>query len=171
MKCENCHVNEAIIHITKGSGFEKFDKYLCESCANESFKGEISQLDEPFNIHELLKSLSNYQRGNYSERRVKRCETCGSTLDNIIQHAKFGCGDCYSTFNGPAKEMIMRVQSNQSEHVGKVPEKSMAHMKTKKELERLKKRLDELVSEQAFEDAVIVRDKIKELEAGDGHEG
>lgn len=169
MKCENCQDNEAIIHITKGSGFETFDKYLCEECANASFEGEVSHVDEPFNIHQLLKSLSSYQQAT-EPRQVKRCETCGSTLDTIIKNAKFGCADCYTTFTDAAGEMTSRVQSNQSEHLGKIPKRSMEHMKVKKEIERLNKQLDALVSEQEFEKAVVVRDRIRELEAGESHE-
>lgn len=170
MKCENCQTNEAIIHVTKGSGFQKFDKYLCEDCANASFDVGITQNDAPSNIHQLLKALSNMQRKQYRDRPVKRCETCGSSLDVILKHAKFGCADCYRTFPEATREIIARVQSNQVKHIGAVPAKAEAHLKIKQQIDTLKSELDVLIEQQNFEEAVVVRDKIRALESGEQHE-
>lgn len=170
MKCENCQTNEAIIHVTKGTGFQKFDKYLCEDCANASFNAGISENATPSNIHQLLKALSNMQRKQYRDRPVRRCESCGSTLDVILKHAKFGCADCYRTFPEATREIIARVQSNQVTHVGAVPAQAAAHLKVKQQIDALKSELEELVEQQNFEEAVVVRDKIRELESGDQHE-
>ena len=81
---------------------------------------------------------------------------------------KFGCPDCYITFGSQAADIISRVQAHQSEHVGKVPVKARAQLKTKKQLEQLKGELAKLVEAQEFEEAAVVRDEIKALEqAGD----
>lgn len=170
MKCENCQTNEAIIHVTKGSGFQKFDEYLCEDCANASFDVGMSQSDAPSNIHQLLKALSNMQRKQYRDRPVKRCESCGSTLDMILKHAKFGCADCYRTFPDATREIIARVQSNQSSHTGAVPAQAAAHLKVKQQIDSLKSELDDLIEKQNFEEAVVVRDKIRALEGGEQDE-
>lgn len=170
MKCENCHTSEAVIHVSKGSGFEKSDKYLCEACANASFNVHMTHHDEPSNLHQILKALSNMQRKQYRDRPVKRCETCGSTVDSILKRAKFGCADCYRMFPDTTREIIARVQANQVTHIGKVPEKALTHLKVKQQIDALKAELEVLVEKQNFEGAVIVRDKIIALEGGGDNE-
>lgn len=168
MKCESCNVREATIHITKGSGLDKSEKLLCEQCANASFESDFSYPDDSFNIHQLLKSLSQQQSMHQMERRRKQCETCGSTIDTIVKNGKFGCPDCYTAFDGQVPEIITRVQANQTEHTGKVPKKSRSEIKMKKQIENLKTKLSGLIDSQEFEEAAVVRDEIKELEKAGG---
>lgn len=171
MKCESCHEREATIHITKNSGFNQREYFLCEQCANESFSAQYSSFqDESFNIHQLLKSLS-HQKLSPEESQIEQCKTCGSTIESILQNGKFGCPDCYQTFPEEVADIISRVQLHQHAHVGKVPNKSLAHIEVKKQIEQLENQLSELVEAQEFEEAAVVRDEIKTLKsAGDSNE-
>lgn len=90
MKCESCNEREATIHISKGNGFEKTEKFLCEQCANASFENDFSYPDDSFNIQKLLKSLSEHPSLQQTKRRPKQCATCGSTINTIVQMGKFG---------------------------------------------------------------------------------
>lgn len=164
VKCESCHEREATIHITKNSGFNQREYFLCEQCANESFSNQYTSFqDESFNIHQLLKSLSQNPKPSHQESQVKQCATCGSTIDSILQKGKFGCSECYKTFGDEALDIVTRVQLHQHAHVGKVPKRSQAHIEVKKKLEALNFKLSELVEAQEFEEAAIVRDEIKAL--------
>ena len=163
MKCESCNEREATIHVSKGNGLEKSERFLCEQCANASFENDFSYPDDSFNIHQLLKSLSQ-QQSIQQKRRLKKCETCGSTLETIVQNGKFGCPDCYSTFEGQVPSIVTRVQAHQTEHVGRVPKKAQSHLKVKKQIDKLKGRLSELVETQEFEEAAVIRDEIRALE-------
>ncbi|SOC43122.1 UvrB/UvrC motif-containing protein [Salinicoccus kekensis] len=166
MVCESCQENEATVHITTGSGLNKTERYLCEACANKSFSNQFANFpDDSVNIHQLLQSLSAQQPAGMKQKR--HCDTCGSTIETILKNGKFGCADCYGTFSGKSNEIITKVQLYQTEHVGKVPEKSSAYLKVKKEIEKLREKLTELVEQQEFEEAAVVRDQIKSLEAGD----
>ncbi|MCD2138289.1 UvrB/UvrC motif-containing protein [Salinicoccus halitifaciens] len=170
MICESCQENEATVHITTGSGLNKTERYLCEVCANKSFSNQFANFpDDSFNIHQLLQSLSAQQPAGAGMKQKRHCDTCGSTIENILKNGKFGCADCYGTFSGKSNEIITRVQLYQTEHVGKVPAKSSAYLKVKKEIESLREKLAELVERQEFEEAAVVRDQIKSLEAGDGN--
>lgn len=169
MICESCQENEATVHITTGSGLNKTERYLCEVCANKSFSNQFANFpDDSFNIHQLLQSLSAQQPAGTGMKQKRHCDTCGSTVEAILNSGKFGCADCYNTFSGKSSEIITKVQLYQTEHVGKVPEKSSAYLKVKKEIESLREKLAELVEHQEFEEAAVVRDQIKSLEAGDG---
>ncbi len=170
MICESCQENEATVHITTGSGLNKTERYLCEACANKSFSSQFSSFsDDSFNIHQLLQSLSAQQPFSSHKQQKKHCENCGSTIESILKKGKFGCAGCYETFSEKSNEIITKVQLYQTEHIGKIPQKSSAYIKVKKEIEQLRANLSELVEEQAFEEAAVVRDQIKSLEAGDGN--
>ncbi|MFD2830478.1 UvrB/UvrC motif-containing protein [Corticicoccus populi] len=166
MKCELCGEREASIHISKNSGFNQREQFLCEQCANESFSSQYSSFsDESFNIHQLLQSLSQHQKLTRRESETKRCATCGSTIESILKKGRFGCSECYTTFSDEALNIVNRVQLHQNSHVGRVPKKSRAHLEVKKQIETLKVKLSELVEAQNFEEAVVVRDEIKALES------
>lgn len=168
MICESCQENEATVHITTGSGLNKTERYLCEACANKSFSNQFASFsDDSFDIHQLLQSLSAQQSVEANRKQKRHCDTCGSTIEAILKTGKFGCADCYETFSSKSSEIITKVQLYQTQHVGKVPEKSSAYIKMKKQIESLREELAGLVERQEFEEAAVVRDRIKSLEAGD----
>src|SRR5690625_2114603 len=108
MKCESCNMREATIHITTGSGLDKSEKFLCDQCANASFESDFSYPDDSFNIHQLLKSLSQQQTAQQKQRKRKECKTRGSTIDTTVKNGKFGCPDCYTAFDRQVHEIITR---------------------------------------------------------------
>lgn len=170
MKCENCHEREATMHITTGKGFSKKEQFLCEQCADESFSTQYSSFsDDSFNIHQLLKSLAHHKNITEQEQSAERCDTCGSTIETILQNGKFGCSECYESFGDKVQEIVTRVQHHQHAHVGKVPTRSAEHLKVKRQLDGLKHKLNELVDEQEFEEAAVVRDEIKAIETAGDH--
>src|SRR5699024_3851037 len=99
------------------------------------------------------------------------CKTCGSTIDTIVKKGKFGCPDCYTAFDRQVPEIITRVQAHQTEHISKVPKKSRSQIKVRKQIEKMNKKLAELIESQEFEGAAVVRDEIRELEKAGGMHG
>lgn len=164
MKCESCNEREASIHISKGDGLEKSERFLCEQCANASFENDFSYPDDTFNIQKLLQSLSQQSALHQQQKKPLQCGTCGSTLNSIVQAGKFGCPDCYRTFEARLPDIVARVQANQTEHTGKIPEKSKEYLKAKRKMEQLKAKLQTLIDTQEFEEAAVIRDEIRDLE-------
>ncbi|MDN6260871.1 MAG: UvrB/UvrC motif-containing protein, partial [Staphylococcus simulans] len=60
--------------------------------------------------------------------------------------------------------IVRRVQGGQFEHVGKTPVSSQHKLALKKKIEAKNKYLQELIEQQAFEEAAVVRDEIKALQ-------
>ena len=58
----------------------------------------------------------------------------------------------------------MRRISGSSKHVGKIPARSGKQLVLRKQIEDMKARLQECVSSEKYEEAVEIRDAIKELE-------
>src|SRR5699024_939877 len=141
MKCESCNMREATIHITKGSGLDKSEKFLCEQCANASFESDFSYPDDSFNIHQLLKSLSQQQTAQQKQRKRKECKTCGSTIDTIVKNVNLDSPDNYTAHDSQLPKIIIRILANQTQQIGKVPKKSHSQKKVKKQIETPKQTL------------------------------
>ncbi|MBZ2175200.1 UvrB/UvrC motif-containing protein [Schnuerera sp. xch1] len=162
MLCQMCNKNQATVHYTKIINGKVEELHLCEDCAmNNSEFG----FDTTFSFHKLLTDLiDNFQEG-VPKKQVSNieCPFCGLNYSEFRKTGKFGCAQCYETFE-PNLNPLFRGIHGHDEHTGKVPRRANAAVATKREIEKLKRKLDELVAKEAFEEAAKVRDRIKELE-------
>lgn len=152
--------------------------HLCEDCAKEL--GVMSDFSpESFFADTFLGNLlgagipaMNILSG------VDRCDSCGSTFNDIVNSGLVGCADCYTRFADRLEPSIFKLHGNAS-HVGKnityteVPDKEEnkakpePEQKPQSELESLKAQLQQAIQDQRFEDAAVLRDKIKEITGED----
>ena len=93
------------------------------------------------------------------------CPVCGRSWEDFRRSGKFGCGQCYTTFNSGGKQVLRQVHSS-SEHIGKIPSKSGAQVKVKRQLEKLRSQLKEAVAKEDYETAAKLHSEIKSLEGG-----
>ncbi len=93
---------------------------------------------------------------------VKRCDCCGSSFDDILKSGKCGCPHCYEKFYEKLLPRIKNVQGGRIEHTGKTPN---AGKSSEDQTLILKEQLKTLIAEEKYEEAAVVRDKIKNLEA------
>lgn len=91
-----------------------------------------------------------------------RCKVCGHTLSDFRKSGKLGCGECYNTFRPTVEATLKQIHSN-SVHQGKIPSKSGAELRKKRELESLKKQLNEAVKAENYELAAKLHREIKNL--------
>ncbi len=90
------------------------------------------------------------------------CECCGTSYDQIFQSGKCGCANCYKVFSAQMLPFIFRVQNSKA-HIGKIPSATLNVNQST--VINLREKLKTLVLQERYEEAAIVRDKIKELEA------
>ena len=97
--------------------------------------------------------------------------------NDIVNNGLVGCADCYSKFADRLEPSIFKLHGNAS-HVGKnityteVPDKEetkaeKTQPQPKSELEKLQADLQQAIKDQRFEDAAVLRDKIKEMTGED----
>ena len=161
MLCEKCNKNIATTHIhTVVNGVSK-EMHLCSQCAaNEGFH---SAIDGGFNS--MLATMFGETSALNSKGKEKRCECCGSTFNDIALTGKAGCPDCYKTFYNEFLPYVKRVHGS-VKHIGKTPETSGKNEnKENSSIVALKTELSRLIAEEKFEQAAVIRDRIKELEA------
>ena len=180
MKCDNCGKNNANIRYYRNiNGVEK-QMNLCEECSKKlgitnemnfnmpiDFSSFWGGFFEDFDTPSLLNLVSG-------ESELK-CKGCNNTFEDILDTGKFGCPECYETFENEIDELINRMHGR-NRHVGRLGSGEKIRVENnsnteKKEnikpennkLEELKAKLKDLIKEENYEEAAKVRDEIKKI--------
>jgi protein arginine kinase activator len=165
VQCQECGNRPATLHFTKIVGGEKTELHICETCARD--KGElIPGTQSGFSIHNLLSGLMNFDpagAGAEMKQPAVRCDTCGMTYNQFSKIGRFGCSECYKHFDQRLDPLLKRVHGNTA-HVGKVPKRAGGKVRTKREIDELKKQMQDRIEHEDFESAAQLRDRIKNLE-------
>lgn len=173
MKCQHCNQNEATTHIKKIVNGKREEMHLCSECAKE-----LGVMDE-FRMPTMSEMFGDSFLGNFlgagvaamnSLAGVDRCSSCGSSFNDIVNSGRIGCADCYDKFEDKLEPSIRKIHGK-TKHIGKFitysnDEKKAEEKPQVSELDSLKEQLKAAVSEQRFEDAAVIRDKINELQEG-----
>ncbi|UWG97860.1 UvrB/UvrC motif-containing protein [Dehalobacter sp. DCM] len=174
MLCQKCHQREAVVHFTKIINGQTSDLYLCQECA---YKAQPpAQNVYPNMVADFLQALFgaspsplNQAGQTAGEIPLQKCSGCGMTFAQIRQAGKMGCSRCYDEFE-PHMELLLRRIHGRGNHVGKIPASVGAAFKSRQEIVKLKEQLMGLVQAEKFEEAAVLRDKIRDLENAVGGE-
>ncbi len=161
MVCDECGKNPATVHLTKIINGKKTEVHLCEECAKKN-----KEFDSPFSIHQFLAGLmdtTNDEKVRRDYIRESSCNKCEMTYSRFRKTGKFGCNSCYDEFKERLIPLFKKVHGHHT-HTGKVPKRTGGMIKIRKEIEKLKKKLNDAVQKEEFEKAAEYRDRIKELE-------
>ena len=85
-----------------------------------------------------------------------------SQLSDIAETGLLGCADCYGAFLKELAPSISRIHGRTA-HVGKVPKSSGGNVKLKNQLSEAKRKLQDAIQAEEFEEAATLRDQIREL--------
>ncbi len=161
MLCEKCKKNTATIFFQQIVNGEKNEFHLCEECAAKMH--ESVSFDTMFN--DFIEGFMDMSGIGYSEKLSNKCPSCGMSFDSFRQTGKMGCIDCYSSFKKQLEPLLKNIQGS-TVHSGKYPKKAGAELYIKREIENLRTALKKAVENEEFEEAVRLRDKIREMEGG-----
>ncbi len=158
MLCEKCGKNHATTHIKTVVNGVVREYNLCETCAassgyaTNSLTGMLASMFGDFAKHESLAPQV-------------QCSVCGASFSDIAKSGRVGCAECYTTFYNELLPYLKRVHGSVT-HIGKVPNSApLVVVPNTPTIEELRNELSRLVSEENYEQAAVVRDKIKEMEA------
>ena len=158
MLCEKCGKNMATTHIKRVVNGVRSEMHLCSECASKEGFNNFSDISLSGMLSSMLGDVSSPK----TLGGAKQCECCGAYFSDIAENGKAGCPECYKTFYGEFLPYIKRVHGS-AKHIGKTLEVKKESTDT---LASLKEQLQKLISEEKFEQAAEIRDKIKDLEAG-----
>ena len=165
MLCQECRRAEANIHIIKQVNGKQTELNLCEQCARK--KEELDFTFEPqFSLHKLFTSMLS--QGLISAREEKeaaalQCPACKLTFAQFGQIGRLGCGSCVAAFEERLKPLLRRIHAG-STHTGKIPARARVKVNRLRELDKLKEELHQKVQNEEFEEAALLRDRIRAME-------
>ena len=169
MLCENCHKNEATVHLTQVVDGEVTKAHLCEECAAQKGLDVHAQPLDLGGVVANLKEQLSHLKDMQTERRVSGtavCPACGMTRTEILKKGRLGCDKCYEVFAAEMLPVIVSLQHG-DQHLGKVPRRASVRLRNSVELARLRRELEQAVAGEDYERAARLRDQIKALPAGD----
>ena len=164
MICQKCGKNPATTHIHSVIGGIVKDIDLCQSCAaKEGYSSTpvgslASMLSSVFGDIELSGAV-----------KEERCDCCGASFREIANNGKAGCPACYNKFKKELLPYLKRVHGG-VQHIGKKPKRDQLIISPNDKLTEMRKKLSELVKNENYEEAAVVRDEIRRIEGEKGIE-
>lgn len=166
MLCQNCGKNEATTHIKRVVNGEATQMHLCRGCAEHLGYGDMFS-GFGFNLDEFFGGLLGENTQGILNPGNDKCPKCGYTFNDIVKSGHLGCADCYRKFYDSLLPSLQKIHGK-IKHTGKQAmvacEKSSGEAKINP-VAKLKEDLQKAIEEQNFEEAAVLRDRIKEMEA------
>ena len=155
MICQKCGKNNATTHIHSVIGGIVKDIDLCSACAaKEGYSTSPSD-----SLASMLSSVIG-DMSMLQSVKTERCPCCNSSFKEIAKMGKAGCPKCYEKFKNELLPYLKRVHGSVT-HIGKKPEKDALVISHTDKLSEMRKKLNELVKNENYEEAAVMRDKIK----------
>ena len=167
MLCDECGKREANVHIMQIGPDGRMERNLCEHCATLTYGDWIdgpSKAKKEVSPNEFLQSaFRGAQKEEPQGSETLSCPVCGMTYEEVKKTGRMGCDECYRAFRAQMEPFIRRVHGGNL-HKGKIPRRTGRAMGMQQEIVNLRARLQQAVSQEAYEQAAEYRDKIRELE-------
>lgn len=166
MLCQNCGKKEATTHIKQVINGETAETHLCAGCAEHL--GYVDMFSGfGFNLDDFFGGLLGENVPLPGTEREEKCPKCGYTFTDIVKSGRLGCADCYRKFYDRLLPSLQRIHGK-IKHTGK--QAMVVHLSAEEPkinpVSKLKEDLQKAIEEQNFEQAAVLRDRIKEMEAG-----
>ncbi len=175
MLCERCKKRNATIHMTEIVGNNNSEVHLCEQCAR-AIGLNTSSTSFSLTVPEMLTFLDIKDVSGDSEARV--CHTCSMKYTDFKRSGRFGCPDCYVYFT--QVHPLLEKKMSDGPYTGKIPDNYSSGTDIERDdcssvyernlfladEEELSDLLQTAVSEERYEDAAMLRDRIRKIENG-----
>lgn len=179
MLCEHCKKNEATIHFREATDGQTREIHLCADCARLLGYGQAGS-PPPYPFADMSNGWQDFLGSLFSQAmpaqgpRGKVCDFCGTTFEEFAKTAMAGCPHCYRAFYNELLPSVERIHGK-THHVGKVPHSASREVlrrrqqaDARRQIDDMKRRLDEAVQAQEYEQAAVLRDRIRAMEQGGG---
>jgi protein arginine kinase activator len=163
VSCQICKVRPAKIHYTEIVNNNMVTLNLCPECAAE--KGiDVSQHDS-YGLGDLVAGLIDDTVDIETDKIGKvRCPTCGYEYSDFKKIGRFGCPDCYESFEAQIVPLLRQIHGN-THHVGQPPTGMVTRTTKRRRISDLQDELNRAVEAEDYERAADLRDEIRAMEA------
>lgn len=155
MLCTNCKKENAVFFYSQTINGKESSVALCKNCS--------AKLKKPSGSFGIFEPFFKNSSASRSTEPQKKCNLCGLAFEDIKKLGKVGCPECYNTFSAELSGIIREIHGG-AKHCGSTPQ-SFVPMPDipKSEEEILREKLNVAIASENYEEAAILRDKIKEL--------
>lgn len=162
--CTACQKNPAtvtILDLEHGSlvGSQRY----CQSCAEQLGAAPAPPKIGPEVLENLLASALSGRRSV----RTEVCPGCHLTLSEFRSKGRLGCPRCYETFRAELMPLLQRIHEAQA-HTGRLPAvlATGTPQSDERSLSDVRRRLEDAVRGERYEEAARLRDELRRLERG-----
>ncbi len=155
MNCELCKQNPAEMPVKQVVDGQVKELFVCSACARKTHSEPPSALP----LTDLLFSVGFEHSGEPKSEPEVSCASCGMTRPELKKRSRLGCPACYEAFARDIEPMLRDMQAG-DRHVGRVP----VVARVQAELDELERALADAIRDQRFEQAAVLRDRIRELQ-------
>jgi protein arginine kinase activator len=162
VKCQSCS-KPATVHLTDIVNGHKKETHLCQGCA------EKQQLlaNQELNLSAILQTVIGPHLGQPADEVGRlTCPTCGIKYMEFKAEGRLGCPNDYQVFQAALRPLLERIHRS-TRHVGKVPHNARRGAARQAELMELRRQLRRAVEAEAYEEAALLRDLLREKESAD----
>lgn len=161
MLCTNCQSREANFHYKQVINGKHTELNLCTECAREL--GYLNQGEGMFDLSSFFGDFLSMPSFAPSVTKVMACPECATTFDEFKRTGFVGCERCYDEFKDAIEATLEQIQPSTT-HKGRLGGEAGAKIQKTNELDRLKEQLKRAILDEKYEDAAVLRDKIKKIE-------
>lgn len=166
MLCERCHKDLATLRYSEVIDGKAIVKNLCQTCL-ERLQGDAGIGFEMFGAAPTPSQEFFKRESSDTVPRYLVCRTCGTVLSEALKSGRLGCGGCYETFLEEL-EPVLHGLHPALRHRGKAPHRDESRESQRMDLQTKRALLRSALKTENYEEAAILRDSIKDLEAGLG---
>jgi protein arginine kinase activator len=154
--CEACGLRRATVHLTELVDGQAAQRHLCKHCYEEKEGVELPPAA-------VLAQILSVVAPELEEMGARQCPACSINYLEFRQNLTLGCPNDYEVFGSALEQLIERIHGA-TVHCGKVRSEAGAGVAIEGRLRALRQRQEEAVSEENYELAAELRDRIRELQ-------
>lgn len=160
MLCEECGKNQATVTITLAAAGGAKTRRLCPECMKK-MESSLAKGDIQSFLSSILAVLGTEKK---QETPDLTCASCGHTYAEFEHTGRLGCAQCYRAFSEQLKPMLQRIHGR-AQHAGRRPASFVPDPRDvlNEQIADLRRRMDEAVACEDFEEAARCRDELRSL--------
>ena len=163
MLCQDCHKNLATVRYAEVVDGNVTERHLCQECLARHQEAD----DRGFRLSgppPSLKNTPDVRLIRNKEAFLRTCPVCSTRFFDVCRTGVVGCPVCYETFSEQL-ESLLGGQQPLPRHRGKTPRVDDARARLRGDLQTKRALLRRSLDTENYEEAAILRDEIKGLEA------
>ena len=164
--CQKAIATIVIMDLSEGS--VTGSQHVCQACAEQLGVGAPKAPKfSPEILEDLLGGLKQPLKAGKAHKHVDSCPGCGMSVADFRSKGRLGCPRCYDAFRGELMPLLQRIHEAQL-HTGRLP----AVVGTPpppvddRSLTDVRRRLEDAVRGERYEEAARLRDELRKLERG-----